>query len=344
MPMKLDSVTADALRAALATVVAIPVTPFGPDGRVDWDTYPKLLHRLVDSGVTVVTPNGNTGEFYTLSPAEARRGTEAATAAIGQPAEVLVGVGLDTATAIEAARHARDAGARMVMVHQPVHPYLSADGWLEYNRAIADAVPDMGIVLYLRDPHIGGAQIGRLGESCQNVIGIKYAVPDPVRFASVARDAGLDRFTWIAGLAELYAPAYWAVGATGLTSGLVNVAPALSIGMLDALRAGDFSMAMKVWESVRPFEELRAADSSADNVSVVKEALAQLGLCRADVRPPSRSLPGEVRTRITAILDAWGLRPGQADTAQADTAQANTAQANTAQANTAQANTAAAQP
>jgi 4-hydroxy-tetrahydrodipicolinate synthase len=322
MPMQLDSVTADTLRATLATVVAIPVTPFGPDGRVDWDTYTRLLHRLVDSGVTVVTPNGNTGEFYTLAPAEARRATEAATAAIGQRAEVLVGVGLDTATAIEAAQHAREAGARMVMVHQPVHPYLSADGWLEYHRTIADAVPEMGIVLYVRDPRIGGTQIGRLGQICPNVLAIKYAVPDPVRFASVARDAGLDRFTWIAGLAELYAPGYWAVGATGLTSGLVNVAPALSLAMLDALRAGDFGVAMKVWESVRPFEELRAADSAADNVSVVKEALAQLGLCRADVRPPSRPLPDDVRANITAILGSWGLLPMEASTGETNTAEA----------------------
>jgi 4-hydroxy-tetrahydrodipicolinate synthase len=310
--MNVKPVPADALRDALATVVAIPVTPFARDGGVDWDTYATLLDRLVDSGVTVVTPNGNTGEFYTLSPAEARRATEAATAAVGDRAEVLVGVGLDTATAIGAARHAGDAGARMVMVHQPVHPYLSADGWLEYHRAIADAVPELGIVLYLRDPRIGGAQVGRLGEACPNVIGIKYAVPDLVRFASVARDAGRDRFTWIAGLAELHAPGYWAVGATGLTSGLVNVAPALSLAMLDALRAGDFGVAMKVWESVRPFEELRAADSSADNVSVVKEALAQLGLCRADVRPPSRPLPDDVRAQVTAILDTWGLRRAEA--------------------------------
>ena len=102
---------------------------------------------------------------------------------------------------------------------------------------IAEGNEALLVGVNVRDPRIGGTQIGRLGASCQNVLAIKYAVPDPVRFASVARDAGLDRFTWIAGLAELHAPGYWAVGATGLTSGLVNVAPALSIAMLDALYA-----------------------------------------------------------------------------------------------------------
>jgi 4-hydroxy-tetrahydrodipicolinate synthase len=77
--------------------------------------------------------------------------------------------------------------------------------------------------------------------------------------------------------------------------------------MLDALRANDFGAAMKVWESVRRFEELRLADSSADNVSVVKEAMAQLGLCRADVRPPSRPLPANLKQEISRILAGWGL-------------------------------------
>jgi 4-hydroxy-tetrahydrodipicolinate synthase len=72
-------------------------------------------------------------------------------------------------------------------------------------------------------------------------------------------------------------------GAHGFTSGLANVAPEIPLAMLTALRENDLGAAMKIWESARRFEELRLADSSADNVSVVKDALAQLGLCRADV-------------------------------------------------------------
>jgi 4-hydroxy-tetrahydrodipicolinate synthase len=296
----------DTRRAALAGVVAIPVTPFAEDGAVDWDRHGALLHRLVDGGISVVTANGNTGEFYTLDPAEARLAAENTVKAVGGRATVIVGVGLDTASAIDAARHARDCGAHMVMVHQPVHPYVSADGWYEYHRVIADAVPELGLVPYIRDARIGGPQIARLGDSCPNVVGVKYSVPDPVRFAGVARDAGLDRFTWLAGLAELSAPGYFAVGATGFTSGLVNVAPAISLALHRRLLAGDYVEGMRIWEQVRPFEELRAADSAADNVSVVKEALAQLGLCRRDVRPPSRTLPRPVRDHVEAILAGWG--------------------------------------
>jgi 4-hydroxy-tetrahydrodipicolinate synthase len=305
--MPLDPAATAQLASALATTVAVPATPLQSSGQVDWEAHARVVRRLADGGITVIVPNGNTGEFYALDPAEVPRLVESAVAAAGGQSIVMAGVGLDIGTATGAARHAARAGARMVMVHQPVHPYLSTEGWVEYHAAIAAAVPDTGIVLYIRNPRISGTDIGRLADRCPNVIGVKYAVPDVVRFAGVARDAGLDRLTWLAGSAELAAPGYWAVGARGFTSGLANVAPALSLEMLDALRDGDFPRAMKVWEAVRPFEELRAADSSADNVSVVKQALAQLGVCGAAVRPPSRPLPASVREQISAILGSWGL-------------------------------------
>jgi 4-hydroxy-tetrahydrodipicolinate synthase len=298
---------AETLRQVLATAVAVPVVPFHADGRPDWDTYATLTGRLIDGGITVITPNGNTGEFYALSHAEARQAIETAAEASRGRAELLPGVGHDIATAVEAARHAQDHGIRMIMIHQPVHPYLSREGWVDYHAAIARAVPDLGVVLYLRNERITGADIAALAGRAPNVVGVKYGVRDAITFAAVARDAGLDRFTWLAGAAEPAAPAYWACGAHGFTSGVANVSPGIAVTMLDALRKNDFPAAMTVWESVRRFEELRGADANADNVSVVKEAMAQLGLCRADVRPPSRLLPEGIKQEISGILRAWGL-------------------------------------
>ncbi len=310
--MTLTPAAAESLRAALATVVVVPVTPFGADGAPDYEAYTTLSARLLDAGITVITPNGNTGEFYALSAGEARKATQAAArAAAGRDGvHVLAGVGHDIASAIDAAKHAQDAGAAMIMIHQPVHPYVARDGWVDYNATIANAVPDLGVVLYIRSDRFTAAHIVALADRAPNVVGVKFGLRDAVVFAQVARDAGVDRFTWLAGAAELTAPAFWASGARGFTSGLANVAPGLALSMLDSLRAGDFGAAMKVWESVRRFEELRWADSSADNVAVVKEAMAQLGLCDAAVRPPSRRLPGAIKEEISGILRSWGLTAG----------------------------------
>jgi 4-hydroxy-tetrahydrodipicolinate synthase len=292
-------------RQALADIVAIPVTPYR-DGAVDLPTFAALLRRLVDNGVTTITPNGNTSEFYALTTAERRELILAAAEACGHDAQLLLGVGHDVSTAIEDVRIGESVGIRMAMIHQPVHPHISQSGWLEYHRQIAAAAPDMAFVLYIRNEWVNATMLRELAARCPNVIGIKYAVTDPTVFGRIRDEAGADRFVWIAGLAEPYALSYAAHGASGFTSGLVNVNPRLSIGLRDALRGGDFERALVLLGRIARFEELRAENRSANNVSVVKEALSQLGLCEPFIRPPSSVPDAATRAEIGTILAAWG--------------------------------------
>ncbi|MCS5716146.1 dihydrodipicolinate synthase family protein [Herbiconiux sp. CPCC 205716] len=302
----------DALIARLSTVVGIPVVPFDEDGEVDHPLLAALVDRLIAAGVTALTPNGNTGEFYALSPDERRAVLSTVTEAAAGRAVIVGGVGLDLGTAIADARFARDRGADAVMVHQPVLPYLSPEGWVDYNLAVARSVPEIGVVPYLSSTLIGGEQIARLIDAAPNVVALKYSVPDPVVFASVRSDvvaATATEVLWIAGLAESYAPAYWQGGARAFTSGLVNVVPATSLAMLTALRGGDPAEAESVWRSIRQFEHLRARNRSADNVAVVKEAMNQLGLCRRDLRPPSAPLGESARAEVRDAIADWPAAP-----------------------------------
>jgi 4-hydroxy-tetrahydrodipicolinate synthase len=292
------------LATSLSDIVAIPVTPYAGE-TLAIDDFQLLLRRLVDNSIQVITPNGNTSEFYALNQHERLALIEATTDAVATDAHVLVGIGLDLSTAIEEASAAFALGVRMAMIHQPVHPHVSREGWLDYHAQIAEALPDMGFVLYIRNSWVTADLVRELGERCPNVIGIKYAVSDAARFGQMRDDAGADRFVWIAGLAEPYALSYAAHGATGFTSGLVNVNPKLSIRLRDALRAEDYATSREILRRINRFEELRAMNNSANNVSIVKEALAQLGLCGREIRPPSHELTPADRDEVAGILSGW---------------------------------------
>jgi 4-hydroxy-tetrahydrodipicolinate synthase len=298
------------IRALLRTVVAIPIAPFGEDGALDYALYRRLLIRMVQGGIRVVTPNGNTTEFYSLNAIEHRRLLEETAIGVsesGQPALILAGVGFDTQTAIEMTFLAQVMGAEAVMVHQPVHPYRSDAGWLAYHQAIAEAAPQVGLVPYVRDPAISGATIRKLAERCPNFVGIKYAVGNPPLFSKIVREVGAERLAWICGIAESWAPFFWVGGAQGFTSGLVNLTPRPSLALQAALEAGDYPQAMAIWATIKPFEDLRARRDNANNVSAVKEAMAQLGLCGRTVRPPISELPEGERREVTEILQALEL-------------------------------------
>ena len=197
----------------------------GAWSKVAYHCHPERQHR---ASSTPWRPERRRSSLGSVS----RRPTRAPT--------VMVGVGHDLASAREAARDAQALGAAMIMIHEPVHPYVSVDGWIEYHRADRELpCPSWEWSSTCATPRSPASAFARLGELCPNVVGVKYAVANPAHFACVAADAGAGRFTWVAGLAELHAPGYFAVGATGFTSGLANVDPATSLGLWRALTDGD---------------------------------------------------------------------------------------------------------
>jgi 4-hydroxy-tetrahydrodipicolinate synthase len=294
------------LKKRLETVVAITVTPFDTAGKIDEQGFTRLLERLLEGGVKAITVNGNTSEFYSLTADEWRQLVRLAANQARGRAVVIAGIGYDLSTAIEMGQFAEGAGVSGLMVQQPVHPYQSSAGWVEYHSAIAKALPEMAILPYLRVP-LAGHWIAELADSCSNLVAVKYAVADPLRFTETVREVGADRLTWVCGLAEPWAPFFWLGGARGFTSGLVNLKPQISLELLLQLRQGRFEEALRIWHQVQPFEQLRAADGSMRNVSVVKEALAQLGLCSPAVRPPISRVSEAEAARIDEILGSWGL-------------------------------------
>ena len=104
------------LHTALTGISGILVTPLDSSDQVAPDRLKPIIARCAEVGVDALTVNGNTGEFYGLSFAEAERMQAEVPALIAGRAAVIAGVGRSIVEAVRLASRARAAGADAVMV------------------------------------------------------------------------------------------------------------------------------------------------------------------------------------------------------------------------------------
>jgi 4-hydroxy-tetrahydrodipicolinate synthase len=295
--------------AALPGISGILVTPFDKEDHIAPLRLKPIIERAVGAKVHILTANGNTGEFYGLTTAEAERMVNAVAELIDGRVPLLAGVGRSIGDALTLARSSREAGAAALMVHQPPDPFVAPRGVVAYVQRIAEAGQGLPIVLYLRNDGIGFDAIEQLCR-IDGVVGVKWASPTPLRLAEAMRrtDPGI---VWVGGLAETWAPPLCAVGARGFTSGLINVWPEHSMAIHGALAAGDYAGANALISAMSSFEVLRAEEGNGTNVTVVKSALQLMGHDCGHVRPPGAwPLSERQALELRRRLGEWGLIAG----------------------------------
>ncbi len=273
------------LDEALAGISGILVTPYDEAGEIAPKELGPIIDRALAAGVHMPVVNGNTGEFYALTTDEACTMVNEVVAMVDGRAPVLAGIGRGVRDACRLAKESADAGATALMIHQPPDPFVSPRGTCDYIKAVSDASGGLPMMLYLRNDAIGTKAIADLC-AVPNVKGVKWATPNPLKLAE-AINACDPSITWVCGLAEVWAPPLYAVGARGFTSGLINVWPERSVAIHSALRVGDYVTANKLIAEMRAFEEVRAEEMNGTNVTGVKAALIEQGIDCGPTRPPS---------------------------------------------------------
>ncbi|MEV8468409.1 dihydrodipicolinate synthase family protein [Fluviibacterium sp. DFM31] len=294
------------LDAALAGISGILVTPYDSEGEIAPEKLAPILDRALSAGVHMPVVNGNTGEFYALTTDEACTMVREVAAMVAGRAPVLAGVGRGIRDACRLAEASATAGASALMIHQPPDPFVSPRGTVDYVRAVSKASGGLPIMLYLRNDAIGTDGIKALCD-IDGVKGVKWATPNPLKLAAAiaACDPGI---TWVGGLAEVWAPPLYAVGARGFTSGLINVWPERSVAIHKALTDGDYPQANRLIEDMRAFEDIRAEELNGTNVTGVKAALLAQGHDCGPTRPPSAwPLTPAQQGKLDAFMAANGL-------------------------------------
>jgi 4-hydroxy-tetrahydrodipicolinate synthase len=294
------------LRRALCGISGVHATAYTAEGGVDAGLTGRIVERIVAGGIHNVVAAGNTGEFYALSPDEVRLVHDTAVSAAGGRSNVVAAVGRSLTEAIALGRRAKEAGANAIMSHQPLDPFAAPQAQAAYFRAIADAV-DLPLVAYVRSDAMGINDLLSVANH-PNVVGVKFATTNLMLLAECVRSSDAGTAVWVCGLAEGWAAPFYALGARGFTSGLVNVDPARSLAIHAALEAGDYPKARALVGEIARFETLRTRYGNGANVTVVKEALGLLGFPAGAVRLPGLpSLDPADRETLVQEIARWGV-------------------------------------
>ncbi|SFU11478.1 dihydrodipicolinate synthase family protein [Mesorhizobium sp. YR577] len=294
------------VRASLGGISGIHVTPYHADGSLNEDLLAKVVRRQTDAGIHNIVSGGNTGEFFSLTFDEVVRLQAVAFAAMeGSKSVRTAAVGRSLREALATAKLAINAGAEALMSHHPLDPFAAPQAQADYFVAIAEetAVP---VVAYLRSDAIPVSEVVRIALH-PNIAGIKFATPNLMHMAECIRATSDCAAVWVCGLAEGWAPAFYANGAKGFTSGLVNVDPERSLAIWTALEAGRYDEARGLIAPIAPFEAMRTKFNNGANVTVIKESLSLGGWDVGPVRLPGLpELSAKDREELGRILASIG--------------------------------------
>ncbi|MGB2933842.1 MAG: 4-hydroxy-tetrahydrodipicolinate synthase [Nostocoides sp.] len=290
--------------APFGRLVTAMVTPMTPDGELDPAGTRRVVDHLLSTGHDGIVVNGTTGEAPTLTSAESIEMVEWVSAAAGERATIVAGVGSnDTRHAVEMARLAANAGADALLVMTPYYNRPTQAGVLAHCRAIADAT-DLPVLLYDIPGRTGipfaSETLIALAQHPQ-IRGVKDAKGDLWAATHVMDRTDLQ---WFSGADELNL-AHLAHGATGIVSVVGHVAGRRYAQMIAAIDAGDLSSAQRIHRELVPIVD--ALMTTSQGAIMAKAALVELGVIEhATVRLPYVESPPEhldILRKALAVTD-----------------------------------------
>jgi 4-hydroxy-tetrahydrodipicolinate synthase len=283
------------------------VTPFAPDQSVDEEAFRRLIRHVIHD-VDGLVPCGTTGEFNYLTPEENRRLVRIAVEeAQGKP--VIAGTGAaGTRLALELARNAQEAGASACLIVTPYFMHPSDKGLYQHYYEIAQALPDLPIIMYnipqVVDAYLPRRVVEDLAD-VPNIVGLKDSSGNLTYTMEILEFAG-DRIDVLVGHDEVVLNAL-AGGVSGMILASAQVYPEVWQQILQAVRRGDLETARELQRRVQKLSRIFCRYGGG---VAVKQALKIMGIDAGRPRSPLKSVGGalmhEDRAEIQLELEKLG--------------------------------------
>lgn len=278
------------------------VTPFLPEGAIDWLSLDQLIDYQLDSGVTGLMVWGTTSEVSTLSDPEQEELLLHVMERVKGRVPILAGVGTnDTKTTLAKARKAVDRGVQGLMVVAPYYNRPPQRGLLNHFGSVAEAF-EMPIVLY-NVPSRCGVEISvetvkELHAAYPHIQAIKDCGNSVDRFFQLAHEVGPD-FEALTGDDNWILSAI-ALGGKGVISAVSNVLPKDCVALVQSLLRNDMALGLEIFKRIYPVIQKAFIET---NPIAIKYLLFKMGIITADtVRAPLTSLNPAFRDEVERTL------------------------------------------
>ena len=285
-------------------VFTIAVTPFLPDGAIDFDSIDRMVDFYLAKGASGLTVLGMMGEAGKLSAQEAEAVVLRVLARSTVP--VVVGVSAPGFAQMKTLSDAvMQAGAAGVMVAPPSN-LRSDDQILTYFCNAAEALGDAPFVLQdfplATSVVISTKVILQVVKQCPTCVMLKHEDwpgLDKLSALREASDAGARRISILCGNGGLFLPEEMQRGADGAMTGFAY--PEMMAQVITAHSMGDMDRALDLFDAYVPLVRYEAQPGLG--LTIRKYTLAKRGaIAHATLRKPGPALSAQTEAEIDALV------------------------------------------
>ena len=277
------------------------VTPFQPDGQVDYEAIMRLVDYQLSNGADFFCILATTGETPTLTPAEKQRIKDLVVEKVQGRVPILMGCGgYNTAAVVEELKNGDFKGIDGVLSVCPYYNKPSQEGLYQHFKAIA-AATQLPVVLYNVPGRTGvnmkAETTVRLARDCQNIVAIKEASGNLEQVDEIIKNKPRD-FDVISGDDSLTFPMI-SCGAVGVISVIGNALPKEFSKMIRLQMRGEYDPARKIHHRFTDLFSLLFVDG---NPAGVKAMLHEMGFIENVLRLPLVPTRISTKQRMSELL------------------------------------------
>ncbi len=263
------------------------VTPFRPNGAIDYDALERLIDFQIANGVDYLVSLGTTGEAITLSSADCQAILNFTVKTVADRVPVVAGYfgSNSTSTLLDRLKTVDLTGVAAVLSSSPAYIKPTQEGIFQHYMAAVGASP-LPVILYnvpgRTASNVAPETVIRLANVSDKFVGIKEASGNLIQAQYILKHRPTEDFLVISGDDQITL-GMLACGGDGVISVIANAFPAEWSGMVTAMMEEDYATARHYNDMLHDIHPLLYVEG---NPVGIKAAMSILGLIDNTLRLP----------------------------------------------------------